>query len=85
MAGGTLSIISSILSSPGTQSDLRASEASSQGKLHTTPNLKFDSKTVPCYFLVDPPNIVGPQIQTTLKHPAEETTGASLSFSIPQL
>ena len=48
----------------GQQSDLRASEVSSQGKLHATPNLKFDRKMVPCYFLVDPPNTVEPQIQT---------------------
>ena len=69
----------------GQKSDLRVSKVSSQGKLHATPNLKFDRKMVPCYFLVDPPNTVEPQIQTPLKHPAEETTGDSLSLSLPQL
>lgn len=31
----------------GQQRDLRASEVSSQGQLHTTPSLKFDRKTAP--------------------------------------
>lgn len=75
---GMLSIISSILSSPGTQGDLQSLRGKQPGQAAPDSQPEGDHKTVLCYFLVDPQTQWDPKIQTPLKHPAEETTSASL-------